>query len=136
MSQENVEVVRRLFDAIGRADSETVLALYDSDCEWDTTRTPLPRLIGGGTFKGHDALRSFFRERADAYQIIEDRLEELIDAGEDVISVVTVQGTGRTTGIEVETRMAGVWTIRDSKIVRVIWFPTRDEALEAAGLEE
>ena len=29
-----------------------------------------------------------------------------------------------------------VWTIRNGKVVRVVWFPTREEALEAAGLSE
>jgi ketosteroid isomerase-like protein len=38
MSRENVEVVQRLFDAIGRRDSEAVLALYDPEIEWDASR--------------------------------------------------------------------------------------------------
>jgi ketosteroid isomerase-like protein len=38
MSQENVEVVRALFDAAARRDSATVLALYDPEVEWDNTR--------------------------------------------------------------------------------------------------
>lgn len=135
MSRQNVEIVRRLFEVIGRGDSDAVLALYDPDIEFDSSRTPLPRLIGGdGVQRGHQALRRFFRERAEAWESIEDRCEELIDAGEAVISVVTVRGRGRTTGIEVETRMAGVWTVRDNKLVRVVWFPTRAEALEAARL--
>jgi ketosteroid isomerase-like protein len=38
-------------------------------------------------------------------------------------------------GIEVEPRdNAGLWTIRDGKVARVRWFPTREEALEACGL--
>jgi len=31
---------------------------------------------------------------------------------------------------------AGVWTIRDGKVVQVVWFPGREEALGAAGLSE
>ena len=136
MSQENGEIVGSLYDAAARRESERILDLYDPDCEVDTSRTPLPRLIGGGTFHGHEALRRFFRERAEAWESIEDRCEELIDAGEKVVSIVTVRGTGRTTKIDVETRMAGVWTVRKGKILRVVWFPTREEALEAAGLSE
>jgi ketosteroid isomerase-like protein len=32
--------------------------------------------------------------------------------------------------------MAGVWTIRDGRIVSVAFFTTRAEALEAAGLSK
>ena len=136
MSQENVEVVRRLYEAIGRGDSATVLALYHPDVECDVSRSPLPRLIGGDGFRGHDGLRRFFRERAEAWENIEDNCEQLIDAGTDVLALVTVRGRGRTSGIEVETAMTGVWTIRDGKIVRVVWFGSHDEALEAVGLRE
>src|SRR5687768_8405673 len=134
MSQENVELVRRIHDAAARGDSRTVLALYDPPVEVDTARSPLPRFIRGDTFRGHDGLTPFFRERAEAWEKIQDDLEELIDAGDEVISVVTVRGRGRLSGVEVETRMAAVWTIRDGKVGRVVWHATRGEALEAAGL--
>ena len=81
MSEENVEVVRRLYEAVGRGDRATVLDLYASDVEIDGSRTPLPRMVGGDGFQGHEALKTFFRERAEAWEEIEDRCEELIDAG-------------------------------------------------------
>jgi ketosteroid isomerase-like protein len=62
--------------------------------------------------------------------------DELIDAGERVISVVTRHGRGRASGAEVDWPLALVWTIRKGKVIRVVWFPTRAEALEAAGLRE
>jgi ketosteroid isomerase-like protein len=136
MSQENVEVVRRIYESSARHDAETVLSLYDPDLEIESIRVPLTQLIGGDTIRGHEGMRVFFRERAEAWEEIEDECEELIDAGHEVISVVTVRGRGRTSGVVVETRMAGVWTIRDGKVVRVVWLPTRDEALEAVGLRE
>ena len=114
MSQENVEVVRRMYDAAARRDAETVLALYDPEVEFDTSRSPLPRLIGGRRlYHGHEGLRSFFRERSDALEDIRDDPHELIDAGDQVVSDSTVRGRGRTSGIEVEKRMGAIWTIRD-----------------------
>jgi len=50
--------------------------------------------------------------------------------------VVTTRGQGRTSGIDVEQRMAAAFAIRDGKIARVVWFPTREEALEAVELRE
>jgi ketosteroid isomerase-like protein len=71
------------------------------------------------------------------WENLEDNIEELIDAGDDVISIVTTRARGRASGVEVEWKdNAGVWTIRDGKVIRVVWLPTRAEALEAAGLSE
>lgn len=83
-------------------------------------------------------LRDLFRQLHEPWDSYEDHLEELIDAGgEEVITVVTTRGRGRATGIEVEQRhQAAVWTIRNQKVVRVVWFATRAEALEATGLTE
>jgi ketosteroid isomerase-like protein len=65
-------------------------------------------------------------------------VEELIDAGERVISVETTRGRGLASGAVVEVHQCGIWTIRTGKIVRVEWLDaTREEALdEAAGLSE
>jgi len=135
MSEENVEVVRRVYEAVERGDRAAVLDLYAPDLEVDGSRTPLTRMVGEEV-KGHEGLKTFFRERAEAWDEIEDRCEELIDAGEHVIAIVTISGRGRSTGINVETQMAGVWTVDKGKITRVVWFTTREDALEAAGLSE
>jgi ketosteroid isomerase-like protein len=64
-------------------------------------------------------------------------VEDLIDAGERVISVETTRGRGRASGVPVELHQCGIWTIRAGKIVRVEWLEaTREEAIEAAGLRE
>ena len=73
----------------------------------------------------------------EAWERIEYDFEELIDApGERVISVVTRRARGRASGAEVELPLAHVWTIRNEKVVRVVWFPSREEALEAVGLRD
>jgi ketosteroid isomerase-like protein len=41
MSQENVEIVRRMYEAEARRDYETVLALYDPAIEFDDSRSPV-----------------------------------------------------------------------------------------------
>ena len=137
MSRENIDVVRAVYDAVARRDSKAVLALYDSDAELDFSRSPFVSVVNRSVYRGHAEIRSFFRERQeDAWNDIHDSLEELVDAGGRVIGVVTSQGRGRTSGAEVRRTHAGVRTIRDGKIVRVVWFPSRQEALEAVGLRE
>ena len=136
MSRENVEVVRQVFDAAGRRDGAAVKALYDPDVEWDASRTQ----PGLGEFSevshGYEGIRQFFRRWREAWESDAYQYEELIDAGDAVVSIATQRGRGRASGLEVSRPLAGVWTIREGKVTRVVWFPTRAEALEAVGLRE
>jgi ketosteroid isomerase-like protein len=137
MSHENVEVVRRVYDAAARRDSATVFALYHPDVELDASRVGIPGVAGkAGVSRGHEGLRTFFQEWHEAWGEIEYSYEELIQAGEQVISIVSRHARGRASGIEVEGSFALLWTLRDGKVARVVWFLTRADALEAAGLSE
>ena len=131
MSRENVEIVRRAFEASARRDADAVLALYDPDVEWDASRT---QAGFADVYRGHDGLRRFFREWREAWDSDEYEYDELIEAGDAVISIATQRGRGQASGLQIARPLVGIWTIRDGKIVRVVWFRTREEALEAAGL--
>ncbi len=133
MSRENVEIVRRVYEAAGRRDSAAVLALYDPEVELNVNAIGV---VGstGGTFRGHEGLRSLFREWHEAWGSIHYDYEELIDAGDQVVSVVTRHARGRASGVEVERPFALLWTLREGRIVRVLWFLEREQALAAAGL--
>jgi ketosteroid isomerase-like protein len=111
--------------------------LYDSGVEFDGARSPLGQVEGGGAFqgRGYDALRDWFRKWHQAWENVVYDCEELIDAGDEhVVSFVTMRARGRTSGLSIERPQINVWTIRDAKVTRVVWFPTREEALEAVGL--
>ena len=85
-------------------------------------------------YRGHEVLRRFFRQWREVWDSDEYDYDELIDAGDAGVSVVTQRGRGHASGLEVARTLAGVWTIRDGRVVRAVWFPTREEALEAAGI--
>jgi ketosteroid isomerase-like protein len=136
MSQENVEIVRRVFEADARRDSAAILDLYDPAVEWDYSKGPGGDLTGAKLYRGHDGLRAFFRDWSEAFQTFGFPCKELIDAGDEVISVNAAHGLGRTSGTNVEMEQWAVWSIRGGKVVRVVWFRTREEAFEAAGLSQ
>jgi ketosteroid isomerase-like protein len=137
MSEENVEIVRRAYEAAAQRDNLAAIALYGSEVEWDISHAPARDLLGEPhVYHGHVGLRKFFRAWYEAWERVVPDLEELIDADEHVISVETTRGRGRASGAEVELPHFAVWTIRDGKIDRVVWFGTREEALKAAGLSE
>jgi ketosteroid isomerase-like protein len=134
MSQENVEVVRQVYDAVSRRDDTTVFTLYDPDIEWDDSR--ITDSVVRGRIRGHDALRAWIREFYGSWAELSFQPDELIDAGNDVVAVVTARGRGRASGLTVEETRVLVFTVEAGKIIRVVWFPTKSEALEAAGLSE
>ena len=135
MSQENVELVRRVYEAAASRDSAAVFALYDPEVELDSTRLGIVD-SAGGIHRGHEGLRSFFRGWHEAWGNIQYDYEELIDAGEQVIAVVTRHARGRASGIEVERPFALLWTLREGKVSQVVGSRSRAEAREAAGLTE
>ena len=61
-------------------------------------------------------------------------IDEIFDHGDQVITYHRTFGRGRGSGATFEHE-AGVWTLRNGSIVRVEWFGTQAEALEAVGLE-
>jgi ketosteroid isomerase-like protein len=132
MSQENVEIVREVYEASARRDRDAVLSLYDPDVEWDVSQHPMGKVFEQGTRRGHEGLVGWFRDWYEVFEDFEHSLDELIDLGELVVSVGTDRGRGRSSGVEVARTICGVWTVRDGKVVRVVWFPSREDALAAA----
>jgi ketosteroid isomerase-like protein len=135
MSQENVDVVRRLWDAADRRDSETVLALYDPQVELDVSGFPI-EAAEGQHYRGHDGLKRLFREWREFWEHAESSLVELVDAGDRVVGVYTYRARGRASGVPVEGTFAALWTVHHGRVVRVEWRSSRDEAVEAMGLSE
>ena len=133
-----MEIVRQVLEAANRHDGASALALYDSTVVWDHTRGPIHELMGGpSVYHGHDGLRRWFGEFYEAWADVQAEILELVDAGEQVISITNYRARGGASGADVEiAAMAGLWTIREGKVVRAAWFRTRAEALEAAGLSE
>jgi len=136
MSEANIKIVRRVYDAAARRDRASVLALYDSEVDLDLKRVPVATLMGRTTYHGHDGLQIMFRDWYEAFEGYEEDVEELIDAGQHVVAVITGRGRGRASGTDVEAAFIVVWTILDGKVVRLVWYPTREAALAAVGLEE
>src|SRR6266498_2853115 len=105
MSQENVEIVRRLYEAVARRDSDTVLSIYHPDVEWDHRHNlEMAGLMGGRTvYRGHEGVRQWSREFYEAWDSVEADLVDLVDAGNDkVVVVLNYRCRGRVSGAEVQ----------------------------------
>jgi ketosteroid isomerase-like protein len=133
MSQENVEVIRRIFEAFNSEDVERVVALTHPALEVE-----IPPEISAepDTYRGPDGMRRYLSSFQDAMDEIRFEPERLWDVGQSVVVALRLTAKGRQTAIRVEQRSAGVWTIRNGKVIRVRVYASPSEALEAVGLPE
>ena len=138
MSEENVEVVRRMNDAFKRGDWVAATEPLHPEIEMDTTRSPFAAKLGlNRVYRGLAEVTGFWGEWLEAWGD-QDWQEEFFDAGDRVVMCATdhrLQGHG--SGVEVDIPpYAWVQTLRDGKIVRATFYMDRAEALEAVGLSE
>ena len=142
MSQENVEIVRRLTEAFragtSESDREGMLTksaeLWNPEIELDTSE--LPVLDISGVSRGAEAVRQVWLAWLAAWETTPFDYE-LVDAGDRVVQLVDMQVRGRSTGIEIPFgKFAWVYTVRDGLIVHAKLYMGQSEALKAVGLEE
>ena len=134
MSEENVEVIRRGYEAFNRGDLDATVADFAPTFEYVATGA-IPGFEG--VFRGPEGwkglLSGFFDEFHDPHVEIRD----LREAGEDhVLALATYGGRGKQSGAEASWDMWQLWTVREGKVVGGQGFTGREEALEAAGLSE
>jgi ketosteroid isomerase-like protein len=129
---ENVELVRRSFEAMRAWDVDALLRLYDPDVEF----LPLTgtRVESGG-YRGHEGVRGYFAEARDLWDVLEPEGQEYRDLGDCVVVAGRCRVRGRVSGAESRPTYAWVIGVRDGMIVSHRTCATYDEALRAAGVE-
>jgi ketosteroid isomerase-like protein len=131
MSQRDVEHMRRGVEHFRRT-GEALWSDMDPDCEMHDH--DLPDAV---IYRGHDGWRAWRDHFAEAWESVALEPEEYVDAGDGrVVLLARVSARGQGSGVEVERREGIVWTVRDGKTVRIDYYSSPDEALEAAGLGE
>ena len=133
MSEENVEIVRRLSRFWQDRDWATVEDAIHPDAVLDVSRN----VFNPGTHRGIEGLRRFMEQTDEMWENFDVTPVEYIDAGDKVVVANRISGTGRGSGVETEMLLFAVIAFRDGKISRYTGgFRDRAEALEAAGLQE
>jgi len=131
MPQEALEIARQSFEAWNRGDVDAWLKHCAPGFEFDMSRAVGPV---HGTY-GRDQFRQAFEDFFEPWESVQIELDELIDAGENVMASVTGHFRGRD-GMEVRARVAYVLTIRDEAIEHICFYQERQDAFEDAGLAE
>jgi hypothetical protein len=132
MSQENVEIVRRIYEQ-GLLDSpDGHNAFVEAEIEYVNP----PDAIDPGVRRGR-GLCTALGSLTDAFDECEHQLRRLFDVGAIVVADVTFSGRGASSGVTVTQEEAHTWTFDSTGgIVRFEWGRDLQQALKAAELAE
>jgi ketosteroid isomerase-like protein len=129
VSQENVEIARRIWEEelLFDAPSEVM------DADFEVHDHDLPDAPVG---VGRLGLEKWGQAWNEAWESWDIENEKYVDAGDQVVVLTRMQGRGRGSGVQVDQRGGFVMSLRAGKVIRLEYFASRAEALEAVGLSE
>jgi ketosteroid isomerase-like protein len=124
MTESNVELARRGYEAVVRGDLEAIRDLLDPDVKWHAGDP-----TAEGTCQNRDQALTFMRQARTRAAMGEP--VELIDAGDKVVVIMRRRADD---GVATEL-VANLTTFRDGKVVEMVHYPEPDDALAAAGVQ-
>ncbi len=131
MSDENVELVRSIYEAFNRRDWDAGFRDAHPDFEFTIQRGP-----STGTHRGREEVQGLLEDQAAAFDVWIVEPERFFETGDRIVAFVRFHLRPKGSTAEFEIRIGHLWTIRDGKVSSVRGFPEREKALEAAGLRE
>jgi ketosteroid isomerase-like protein len=130
---QNVDLARRLLEAFNAHDLEAFLAMCDPSIEYHSVMTgPF-----GTAYQGHDGIRSYFRDFADAWgDDFRVEPDAFFDLGEHTLISFVVKARGKQSGAEVSMQRAQLSRWQDGRLVFAKGYVDRHDALKDLGLSE
>ena len=132
MSNENVALIRRAYDAYARGDLAAMLEVVDPDLEWTyldpSLADPQPQVCHGR----HELESALARQ---AGRGLRAQLEEAVGHGDRVMVVVRTPGVDAYRVRQADDRNYDVFTVRDGRIVALHACHDRQEALHLTGIQ-
>jgi ketosteroid isomerase-like protein len=134
MSRENVEIVRRQFEALGRGDVDAATEYWSPEIDWRAAEGAADDI---GVMKGTQALRRYYEDWAEVFDELRAAVDEVIAEAPEYCAVA-VRNSGRARGSSalVQGRYFVVCRVRDGRIASGREYETRGEAIEAMRLSE
>jgi ketosteroid isomerase-like protein len=129
MSQENVEIVRQALESFvaGKIIWETMdeeIEVHDHD------------ILDAGQYRGHPGFTRWVEDWGAGLPVISLELQEFIDAGDAVVAVFLLKAKARGSSVDVERQDGIVYRLRNRKIIRLDYYNSKRQALDAVGLAE
>jgi ketosteroid isomerase-like protein len=144
MSEQNIEIVRRIYDLFDQSvrlvragrfeewDAMPEWALYDPE----VVLVDVAEIPGSDTYRGIDGLKRWFRAGTETFEEVRWERRNFTARGPHVLVDVHGHFRGAGSGAEVKMDLTHVFTLRDGRVVRIAGFVDRTKALEAISQPE
>lgn len=117
---ENIAVIKKVYDAFGRGDVQAILDSLTPDVEW---QFDAPAVIPySGRRRGPADVAGFFVAIAATEENPLLETSEFMASGDEVITLGIYSGTVKASGKSYSVRLAHIFTLRDGKIARFLNF--------------
>jgi ketosteroid isomerase-like protein len=128
---DNVDVVRRVFEAFAERDVDAMTDLLDPDVLFE----PAPTFARPHrSYLGHSGMRQYFEDVAATWERLEVHVQEFRAAGNYVLAFGRIYASG--SGSVADDPASFVWRLEEGKVVWGKVFRRRGEALDVVGLSE
>ena len=131
MSQDNVNSLRWILQQLF-GERRVRPELLAEDAEWVNPHDAVEQ----GTRRGADAFNAAIASVFAAWDDVRFDTERVIDNGDDVVALGLLHGRVHAVGMDVNSPHGQIWTFRGGRVVRMRWFNSHRETLEAVGLRE
>jgi uncharacterized protein len=132
MSQENIEIITRMYRAWNRGDMNALTDVFDAEVE---VRPALSTFLESTVYHGHDGVLAWYAETYEPWGEMTAEPQRFVDAGERTVVVVGLHARVPGGGVDLDGEIAHVVTIRDARIVKLDGYDAPEAARSAVGLE-
>ncbi len=130
-NEENVQVVKKIFAAIGSGDKQALLALVDEGIEWIIPGEDWPL---AGTHRGHDGVEAVLRKATEEIEMTFPKPPEFVAQGGRVLVVGVATGKIKATTRTFKDDWVFDITVRNGKLTKIReYIDTQALAKAAAG---
>jgi ketosteroid isomerase-like protein len=131
MSQQDVETVKTLMDAVNRRDIDAYAGVTTPDFEWFPV---FAARVEQDVYRGREGIEMFLGEVDETWQEFRPTPEEYRDLGDRVVALGRLKTRGRASGVPSDSPWGGVYDMRGGKVSRIRTYLDHDETLRAAGV--
>lgn len=135
MTQENIELMESVLDAVNAEDTPGFVDFWHPECEFFSSTGSQ---MDAAPYRGHDGIRRYRQEAAEIWVTLRFETERILEGKDDAVVVALghLRGEGRGSGISVDQQIGLVCELRDGQIRYCRSYRDVADALEAAGLSE
>jgi ketosteroid isomerase-like protein len=130
--KENVELLRRFYEAFNQRDLDAALELCTDDVQ--IYKDPeVVEMVAAFTPRGQELVAQYLRVWLESWDDYNARPEEFVQSGDEVAALIQLRARGKGSQFDIEEEMADVFAIREGRIASVRLYVRRGDALDSIG---